>query len=114
MEEIVTKAEFARRRGVERSAINQWVKRGMLTKAAVNERGRIIVAVAEAELRNRLNTVRSRTQIAAAARARSRKAATAAPHVNGAAAKRHPGPPEDPLLDLRLAKERLEIRRRER
>ena len=128
MEEIETEAEYARRRGVERSAINQWLKRGILKKACVNERGRIIVAVAERELKGRLNTVRSRTQIAAAARTRSRKAGSAAhpkqpvsaeiqvakpATVSDNVSSAPPAPPDDPLFQLRLEKERLEIRRRE-
>ena len=127
MEEIETEAEYARRRGVERSAINQWLKRGILKKACVNERGRI-VAVAERELKGRLNTVRSRTQIAAAARTRSRKAGSAAhpkqpvsaeiqvakpATVSDNVSSAPPAPPDDPLFQLRLEKERLEIRRRE-
>lgn len=100
-----------------------WLKRGVLTPACVNEAGRIIVEIGEQQLRDRLNTPRSVTQVAAAARLRQRKRATRVKParedgeatINGKA-ERLPAPasvPEDPLLGLRMEKERLEIRRRQ-
>ena len=58
MPEIVTKAEFARRLGIGRSAVGNMVRRGQLTAPALVERGgRVLVdeTVARRQLRQRLD-----------------------------------------------------------
>jgi hypothetical protein len=76
MEEILTKADFARRRGVSRGTVINWFRREQLTKACVTDDGLVIVAVAERELRDRLDSVRSATMIATAERKRRRGASS--------------------------------------
>jgi hypothetical protein len=48
--EILTKAAFARRRGVRANTVSMWIKRGRLTAPALRRDGKINVALADQQL----------------------------------------------------------------
>jgi predicted site-specific integrase-resolvase len=59
-EMIVMGKQYADMRGVSAATVSAWIKRGKLTGAAVTGRGRIVVEVADAQLRETLDPFRGR------------------------------------------------------
>jgi hypothetical protein len=58
--EILDKRQFAARLGVADITVRQWIARGKLSGAALTEDGKVIVGIAEAQLKRHLNPTRGR------------------------------------------------------
>ena len=58
MGKVLTKSEFARRGGVDPAAVSMWISRGHITSPALLEDGGIVVELAVAQLRERLDHAR--------------------------------------------------------
>lgn len=56
--EVVTKSDYARRRGVRSHAVSMWISRGKLTAPALRDDGRIDVRQADRQLGVRIDPVR--------------------------------------------------------
>jgi hypothetical protein len=61
MSEIITKGEYARRRGVSDQCVSMWIARRQLTTPALKADGTVDVALADEQLRERLDPARSST-----------------------------------------------------
>ena len=94
--ESVSRKEFAEQQGVASSTVRNWILRRQIYGAALLADGKINAVLARRQLAARRDASRGRPP-----KSRAQEAEIAEP------------PPDDPLFQLRLEKERLEIRRRE-
>lgn len=63
MGEIVSKSEFARRRGVDPAAVSMWIARGQIWGSALTADGKVDEQVAIEQLRQKLDPARSLTPL---------------------------------------------------
>lgn len=114
MSAFVTTTEYARLRGVKPNAVSMWKARKQLTAPALREDGMIDVALADEQLRDRLDALKSTGKGTGPQNLFTSPAAPVAPSAADGGSQPENNPALGELNDVRLRRAKLQLREDER